>query len=69
MMTEIIKMHVIQSNLPLIATTCIKSTPGYKDHIFVSLQNGFSLKPVQKEPVHKNHLSIKTTFPVFLEQS
>ena len=31
-------------------------------HFFVSLDNGLSLKHVLKEPVHKDHLPIKTTF-------
>ena len=29
--------------------------PAYRDHIFVFLENGFSLKHVLKDPVYKDH--------------
>ena len=54
---------------PALATTCIERPPVFKDHNFVSLDYGFSLKHVQKEPVHKDSLSIKTTFHVSPERS
>ena len=38
-----------------LVTTCLQRPPVYKDHIFVSLENGFSLKHVLKEPVYKDH--------------
>ena len=36
-------------------TTCLQGPPVYKDHILVSLENGFSLKHLLKEPVYKDH--------------
>ena len=44
---------------PALVTTCIEGPPVYKDHIFVSLENGSSLKHVLKELVHKDHLPMK----------
>ena len=52
---------------PTIATTCMERPPVCKETLFDSLESGFSLKLVLKDPVHKDHLSIKTTFFIVLE--
>ena len=46
---------------PALVTTCLQRPPVYKDHLStkatfgVSLENGFSLNHVLKEPVYKGH--------------
>ena len=40
---------------PALVTTCLQRPPVYIKHIFCSLENGFSLKHVLKEPVYKIH--------------
>ena len=44
---------------PSLVATCIERPPFTKTTFFISLEYGFSLKPVLKEPVHKDH------FPCF----
>ena len=46
--------------------TCFSDHLSTKTTFFVSLENGFSLNHVLKEPVHKDHLPTKTTFLVSL---
>lgn len=43
--------------------------PANSDHIYVSLEQCFSLKYVLEEPVRKDHLLIKALFLVSLEWS
>ena len=49
--------------------TCFSDHLSTKATFVVSLENGFSLNDVLKEPVYKDHLSTEATFCVSLGRS
>ena len=53
---------------PAVSTTCIERPLVHKYHIYIPLENWFSLKPVLKEPVYKDHQPIKSWCPSGYQQ-